>query len=117
EIAGMRAESLAEKAEEFEDVKIVVEVVNVSPDMLAKIGIQLAKNGYVGVLFSDYNGVKMVAFSGDERVDARDLIKIAGRLSKGGGGGRKDLAQGAGQIMPDADEMMAEIFAYLRERL
>ena len=71
----------------------------------------------MGVLLSDYNGVKVVTFSGDERVDARDLMRIAGRLSKGGGGGRRDLAQGAGQIMPDKDEIMAEIFTFLRERI
>ncbi|WP_457590818.1 alanine--tRNA ligase [Geoglobus sp.] len=117
EIAEMRAEAIAREHEEFEDVSIVVDAVNVPPDMLAKIGIQLAKKGYVGILLSDHNGVKIAAFSGDERVDARDLIRIAGRLAKGGGGGRKDLAQGAGQIMPDRDELIAEIFAYLRERL
>lgn len=117
EIAEMRAKTLAKDAEEFEDIGIVVDVVNVTPDMLAKIGIQLARMGYVGVLLSDHNGVKMAAFSGDERVDARDLIRIAGRLAKGGGGGRKDLAQGAGQVMPGKDELMSEIFAYLRERL
>ncbi len=117
EIAEMRAKALVKDAEEFEDVRIVVEVVNVPPDMLAKIGIQLARMGYVGVLLSDYSGVKMAAFSGDERVDARDLIRIAGRLAKGGGGGRRDLAQGAGQVMPGKDDLMSEIFAHLRERL
>ena len=61
--------------------------------------------------------MKITTFSGDERVDARDLIKIIGRIIKGGGGGRRDLAQGAGQIMPTKDDVIAEIFTYLRERL
>ncbi len=117
EIAKMKAEMISRDYDEFEDMKIVVEILNESPDMLAKTGIHLAKDGFVGVLLSDYNGVKVVTFSGDERVDARDLMRIAGRLSKGGGGGRRDLAQGAGQIMPDKDEIMAEIFTFLRERI
>ena len=117
EIAEIRAEMLSKDFEEFEDVRIVVETLNESPEMLAKTGIHLAKKGFIGVLLSDYSGVKIVTFSGDERVDARDLMRIAGRLSKGGGGGRKDLAQGAGQIMPDKDEITAEIFTFLRERI
>ncbi len=117
EIAEIKAEMLSRDFDEFEDVKIVVEVMNEHPDMLAKIGIHMAKKGYIGVLLSDYNGVKIVTFSGDERVDARDLMRIAGRLSKGGGGGRRDLAQGAGQIMPEKDEITAEIFTFLRERI
>jgi len=87
------------------------------PKMLAKIGIKLAERGYVGALLSEYEGVKITTFSGDEKVDARDLMKIIGRLIKGGGGGRKDLAQGAGQTMPSKDEVIAEIITYLRERL
>jgi len=117
EIAKIKAEVLKKDFEEFEDVKIVVSRVDANPDMLAKIGIQLANSGYIGILFSDYNGVKITAFSGDERVDARDLMKIAGRITKGGGGGKRDLAQGAGQIMPEIDDVISEIFTYLRERI
>ncbi len=117
EIAKMKAEIISRDFDEFEDVRIVVEILNESPDMLAKTGIHLAREGFIGVLLSDYNGMKVVTFSGDERIDARDLMRIVGRLSKGGGGGRQDLAQGAGQIMPDKDEVMAEIFTFLRERI
>ena len=117
EIAKIKAEMLEREAEDFEDLKVVVEVTKEDPKMLAKIGAKLAERGYVGAILSDYEGVKITTFSGDERVDARDLIKIIGRLIKGGGGGRRDLAQGAGQILPSKDEVIAEIFAYLRERL
>ncbi len=117
EIAEIKAEILERDAEEFEDLKIIVEILNENPSMLAKIGSKLANKGYIGALISDYNGVKITTFSGDEKVDARDLIKLIGILIKGGGGGRKDLAQGAGQIMPEKDEVIAEIFAYLRKRL
>uniref|UniRef100_A0A7C4S621 Alanine--tRNA ligase n=1 Tax=Geoglobus ahangari TaxID=113653 RepID=A0A7C4S621_9EURY len=117
EIAKIKAEILERDAEDFEDLKIIVEIMKEDPKMLAKIGIKLAEKGYVGVLLSEYDGVKITTFSGHEKVDARDLMKIIGRLIKGGGGGRKDLAQGAGQIMPSKDEVIAEIITYLRERL
>jgi len=117
EIAKIKADILERDAEEFEDLKIIVEIMKEDPKMLAKIGIKLAEKRYVGALLSDYDGVKITTFSGDERVDARDLIKIIGRIIKGGGGGRRDLAQGAGQIMPTKDDVIAEIFTYLRERL
>ncbi len=117
EIAKIKAEILERDAEEFEDLKIIVEIIKEDPKMLAKIGIKLAEKGYVGALLSGYDGVKITTFSGDERVDARDLMKIIGRMIKGGGGGRCDLAQGAGQIMPTKDDVIAEIFTYLRERL
>ncbi|MBE8538598.1 alanine--tRNA ligase [Geoglobus acetivorans] len=116
-VAELVAEKLALNAESYEDVKIVVENLNERPEQLAKTGIELAKKGYAGILFADYNGAKIVAFSGDDRVDARDLMKIAGRLSKGGGGGRKDLAQGAGERIPDKDEVVAEIITFLRKIL
>ncbi len=114
-IAEIKAEMLEREAEEFEDLNIVVDVLNENPNMLAKIGLKLANKGYIGVLISDYNGVKITTFSGDERVDARDLMKLVGRIVKGGGGGRRELAQGAGQIMVSKDEVIAEIFAYLRK--
>lgn len=116
-IAEITAENLLKESEDYDGIRVVVEVLNENPAQLAKIGIELAKRNAVGLLFTDYNGVKFVAFSGDERIDARDLIRIAGRLSKGGGGGRSDLAQGAGQSIPDKEEVMSEVFSYLRSRI
>jgi alanyl-tRNA synthetase len=117
EIAKLKAEMLSEKAEELAGYRVVAEIFE-GEDMqtLAKMGGYLAEMGYVGCLITVKDGVKMVCFSGSDAVDARDLIREVGKLIKGGGGGRKDLAQGAGQIEPGRDDLMDILFTFLRVR-
>jgi len=119
EIARLRAESLAESAEEFVNkgsIKLVAEIINAPMDELVKIGEELAKHGYVGSLMSQHDGIKIVTFSGINRIDARELIKEIGRHVKGSGGGNPDVAQGAGQIAIDRDELMDIMFTFLRQK-
>ncbi len=113
EIAKLKAEKLAENYEEFNGIKIVVERIDEDIKTLAKLGQKLAEMGYIGALFSGKEGVKIVTFSGSEKVDARVLMREIGRIVKGSGGGRKDLAQGAGQILPEKDEIVSAIFETL----
>jgi len=61
--------------------------------------------------------VKVVTFSGVDEVDARDLIREIGRRIKGSGGGRKEIAQGAGQMSLSKDELMNVIFEVLSRTL
>ena len=113
EIAKLKAEKIAESYEEFDGVRIVVERIDEDIKTLAKLGQKLAEMGYVGVLFSGREGVKIVTFSGNEKVDARELMREVGRVVKGSGGGRRDLAQGAGQILPEKDDLISLIFEVL----
>ncbi len=116
EIAKLKAEKLIENAEEFDSVKVVCEVVDASMEEMVKIAEELVKLKAVGVLMNTEGKVKVVTFSGID-VDARDLMKEIGRRIKGGGGGRKEIAQGAGQIALSRDELMNVVFEFLSKRL
>ncbi len=113
EIAEIKAEVLLERAEEFNGVKIVAEILDMDMQGLIKIGDVLAKRGAVGCLMSKSEGkVNIVTFSG-AKYDAREIIKEVGKEVKGSGGGRKELAQGAGQRILSKDELMDLMFRIL----
>ena len=115
EIAEIKAEMLLEKAEEFDSIKVVADVLDADMQELIKIGSALAKRGAVGCLMARSEGrVNIVTFSG-AKYDARDMIKEIGREVKGSGGGRKELAQGAGQKILSRDELMDLLFRILSE--
>ncbi len=110
EIAKIKAERLLESAEEFDSIKVVCEVLNASMDEMIKIAEELVRSKAVGILMN--NEFKVVAFSGVD-FDARDLIREVGKRIKGGGGGRKEIAQGAGKIVLNKDELMNLVFEFL----
>jgi len=55
-------------------------------------------------LCRDGKKVRFVTFSGKD-VDASRLAKKVAELTNGGGGGKRDLAQGAGKVMPDIKQL------------
>jgi alanyl-tRNA synthetase len=112
EIAKVKAEKLLENAEEFDSIKVVCEVMDATMDEMVKIAEELVKAKAVGVLMNTEGKVKVVTFSGID-VDARELMKEVGKRIKGGGGGRKEIAQGAGQIALSRDELMTIVFEFL----
>ncbi len=113
EIAKMKAEMLLEKAEEYDSIKVIAEVVDADMQELVKLGGVLAERGAVGCLMARGEGkVYVVAFSGT-KYDARDIIREIGRYAKGSGGGRKELAQGAVQRLLSREELADVIFEFL----
>ena len=112
EIAKVKAEKLLENAEEFDSIKVVCEILDATMDEMVKIAEELVKAKAVGVLMNTEGKVKVVTFSGID-VDARELMKEVGKRIKGGGGGRKEIAQGAGQIALSRDELMTIVFEFL----
>ena len=116
EIAKVKAERLLENAEEFDSIKVVCEILDASMDEMVKIAEELVKAKAVGVLMNTEGKVKVVTFSGVDGVDARELMREVGRRIKGGGGGRKEIAQGAGQVALDRDELTTIVFEFLSRR-
>ncbi|WP_290623846.1 MULTISPECIES: alanine--tRNA ligase [unclassified Archaeoglobus] len=113
ELADVRAESMIEKAEEFDSIKVVADIVEGDMQVLQKLAESLASKGAVGCLMSKREGkVFVVTFSG-QKYDARELMREIGRRAKGSGGGRKDVAQGAVQQMLSKDELLDIIFEFL----
>ncbi len=113
EIAKLKAENLMARAEEFDSIKVVAEVVDADMREMIKIAEALADRRCVGCLMSSEGKVRVVTFSGVEGIDARDLMREIGRRIKGSGGGRKKIAQGAGQITLSRDELMNIMFEFL----
>ncbi len=116
EIAKIKAEKLLENAEEFDSIKVVCDVIDASMDEMVKIAEELVKAKAVGVLMNTEGKVKVVAFSGTD-VDARDIMREVGKRIKGGGGGRKEIAQGAGQIPLDKNELTTLLFEILSKMI
>ncbi len=116
ELSRLKAEKFMKNAEEIGEFNVIVEVVD-DMQTAVKIGQHLANANYIGCLLVEQDGAKIVTFSGDKRVDARDLIKEIGKYIKGSGGGRRDLAQGAGQIFLDKNELTKIIFRFLSRHL
>lgn len=113
ELADVKAENMLEKAEEFDSIKVVADIVGGDMQVLQKLAESLASKGAVGCLMSRGEGkVYVVTFSGS-KYDARELMKEIGRRAKGSGGGRRELAQGAVQKLLDRDEMLDIIFEFL----
>jgi alanyl-tRNA synthetase len=114
EISSLKAELLIENAEEFDSIPVVAEIYDRADSQeLVKLGFALADKGAVGCLITTRDGIRMITFSGREEVDARDLIREIGKHIKGGGGGKPNLAQGAGQLEPTKDDLIDYIFAFL----
>ncbi|AAB89002.1 MULTISPECIES: alanine--tRNA ligase [Archaeoglobus] len=114
-IADLWADILMERAEEFDSMKVVAEVVDADMQALQKLAERLAEKGAVGCLMAKGEGkVFVVTFSG-QKYDARELLREIGRVAKGSGGGRKDVAQGAVQQLLDREEMLDVIFRFLSE--
>ncbi len=107
EIAELKAKKIAEKARDG----FVVEVVDCDAREMQKVASKLLEMKLAGVLLSKDNGrVRFVTFSGIDGVDARDLARKVAEVVKGGGGGKKDLAQGAGKEMPELERLWEALF-------
>ncbi|MCX8172654.1 MAG: alanine--tRNA ligase [Archaeoglobaceae archaeon] len=115
-IAEMTGESLLINAEEFNGRKVIAGIISADMSELIKIGEYLSRRGAVGILMSPGVGkVFVVAFASGE-YDAREMIREVGRHAKGGGGGRKEIAQGAVEKLLSKDELADIVFEYLSRK-
>lgn len=115
EIAIIKARLIKNEAEEYNSFKIITQIFeDADMDELVKIGRILAENNYIGALLTTKDRVRLVVFSGNQEVDSRELIREIGKHIKGSGGGKPELAQGAGQIAPSRDELSKMVVGFLR---
>lgn len=116
ELSKLRGENLLKNAEEFNSVKVVVDVLEVDMKELLKIGEFLAKKGAVGCLMAKGEGKVLVVAFASGNYDAREIIKEVGSYAKGSGGGRKEVAQGAIAVLPSREEVLGIVFEYLARK-
>jgi len=115
EIAMIKAKLIQNEAEEYNSFKIITQIFDdAEMDELVKIGRILAENNFIGALLTTRDRVRIVVFSGNREIDSRELIREIGKHIKGSGGGKPDLAQGAGQIVPSRDELSKIVVGFLR---
>uniref|UniRef100_A0A7J2THI4 Alanine--tRNA ligase n=1 Tax=Archaeoglobus fulgidus TaxID=2234 RepID=A0A7J2THI4_ARCFL len=116
ELARVKGESLLRNAEDFNSIKVVVEILSADMSELIKIGDYLAKKGAVGCLMTKSEGkVFVVTFAGKD-YDAREIMREVGNYAKGSGGGKRELAQGAVAMLPSREEVLRIVFEYLARK-
>ncbi|MCS7119324.1 MAG: alanine--tRNA ligase [Archaeoglobaceae archaeon] len=116
ELAKVKGESLLRSAEEFNSIKVVVDILSADMNELLKIGDYLAKKGAIGCLMSKREGKVLVVTFAGENYDAREIMKGVGTLAKGSGGGKKELSQGAVAVLPSREEVLRIVFEYLARK-
>ena len=103
EIANLKVTTLADNAIEVNGFKVLKEIIDGEIKELQKIATDFTDNNKVDVVFIGNNDGKIVgAATKDSGVQVNAIIKEAASVLGGGGGGRPNLAQGAG---PNADKM------------
>jgi alanyl-tRNA synthetase len=90
------------EGETVDGVRVVVRRVDASQKELVALATSVADEGGVALIASVDGGARLVATSGTPAVNAADLVREVCGLLGGKGGGKPNLAQGAG---PDASRL------------
>ncbi|MBR3551668.1 MAG: alanine--tRNA ligase, partial [Bacteroidales bacterium] len=114
--------SLVDNAEEVNGVQVMSQVTDFSADMLRQIAYQLKDaDNRVIVLGSVHAGKPnlVVALSANltDRLDAPTLVRAAGKLIQGGGGGQPTLSMAGGKNPAGVPDAVAEVLRLAKEKL
>ena len=116
EIAKAQVSDAADRIEDINGVKLLVQKVSVdSMDALRNLGDQLRdKTGGVVVLAAEINGkVNLLAMAAKEAVGrgahSGNIVKAVAKICGGGGGGRPDMAQAGAKDLSKVDEALAAV--------
>jgi len=114
--------SLMENAEDINGVLFMSYVTDFSADMLKQVALQLREgDNHVVVLGSVRDGKPnlAVAISSNltDKVDAPTLVRAAGKLIQGGGGGHPTLAMAGGKNPDGVAAAVAEAVRMAKEKL
>ena len=120
EMYGIRKQDAAKEA--FNGVLFMSHVTDFSADMLKQVALQLREgDNHVVVLGSVRDGKPnlAVAISSNltEKVDAPTLVRAAGKLIQGGGGGHPTLAMAGGKNPDGVAAAVAEAVRMAKEKL
>jgi alanyl-tRNA synthetase len=99
-------------------VEIVIKQVNISRKELVVIAGAVADRGGVAVLITTFDGVGVVAASGvTDKIHAGQLVSTICVELGGKGGGKEDLAQGAGSDAAKIADAIATANDFIRAQL
>ncbi|MGC9529137.1 MAG: alanine--tRNA ligase [Candidatus Bipolaricaulaceae bacterium] len=121
ELAAARARELADRGEEVAGVKLVGAVVDAGPEAAKRLADLLADRlGRCAVVLGTRTGdrgVVVVKVSGEPRLPAGELVKVAAAALGGRGGGRPTFAQGGGPAADALPQAVERALAEARRRL
>ena len=114
--------SLMENAEEINGVLFMSKVTDYSADMLRQVALQLREgDNHVVVLGSVKDGKPNLAVAISTnltgKVDAPTLVRAAGKLIQGGGGGHPTLAMAGGKNPDGLTDAVSEAVRLAKEKL
>lgn len=93
---------------QIEDQKLFLKLDAMDSNLLKDMAVALRNNKNLNVVFLASVGVDTVTFvCASSTIDAAALVKEAAKLCRGGGGGKKDLAQAGGKDISKVDEAIA----------
>ena len=114
--------SLMESADEVNGILYMSKVTDFSSDMLRQVALQLREgDNHVVVLGSVHEGKPNLAIGIStnltSKVDAPTLVRAAGKLIQGGGGGHPTLAMAGGKNPAGVADAVAEALRLAKEKL
>lgn len=118
EIAAIKIESLTSKTEIIRDLVVLKQLVESDMDGLIKIASDLAEKQEVDVVVIGNSEGKIVGAASKKAVEKgikiNELIKEAAEIMGGGGGGKPNLAQGAGRDIEKLQQALDSVIDYLK---
>ncbi|HJJ48513.1 MAG TPA: alanine--tRNA ligase [Methanocorpusculum sp.] len=102
---------------DIKGVEVVIKQVDVSRKELVTVAGAVAARGGVAVLITAADGIGVVAASGCEKVHAGKLVSAVCEAVGGRGGGKPNLAQGAGADESGIGKALAKADEFIRAAL
>jgi len=115
---------LLERGESVGDVKIIAEVIRISPKELLKIAKEITNRGnVVAILGSDKEGARVIIARSDEeylrKIKCDKILENVLQMIDGSGGGKDDYAQGGSEktdkLFESIEEAKRIVFSALQE--
>ena len=103
--------------EEIAGVRVAVHAVSASPKEVVSMATAYANEGGVALIAGVGDRVHVVVASGDERVNAGEIVRQVCSMLGGKGGGKPSLAQGSGASAEGLDEALAAGRRMIAEQL
>ncbi|MDI9624216.1 MAG: alanine--tRNA ligase [Methanothermobacter sp.] len=112
EIALLKIEKLTEKTQKIDNLLFIGEIVDAKMDEMQEMALKLTEDKKIDITILLNNDGKIVGASSSKAIKKgikiNELIKKLAKILGGGGGGRPNLAQGAGPKTHKINEVLEE---------
>jgi alanyl-tRNA synthetase len=122
-LARLQVKELIKRAEKIDKIRLVTEQFSdMDQQELIKIGEKLKdEKNVIAILISNGKSLRVVISVNDEVIQrgiyANTLIRVMCSTIGGGGGGKRDLAQGGGTSPEKVEEGIEKVIEYIQEKI